>query len=492
MDVRHLLIVGGGLAGLAAGCYALASGYKTTIVEHNLALGGVCTAWPRGPYRVDGCIHWLTGGAFASLYQELGITPRVELRTLEEWLTWRNARDGNVLRITRDLPGLARDLRSLGPDDGGEIDRLIEASDRFAELSPGIDRPPEITPLSQQLLSFWQMRQALPAIAHFHRPVEVWARERLRSAELRRFFTSVVPKEGPAVLLLMVLGYLKRGWLSRPRGGSAAFRDALVANYERLGGETLLHTTVDEVLLSNGRATGVRLDDGRILSADAVISTSSTPETMLRLLGGRYDAAVTRQRMRDWKLFPPLVLASFGVAAPLAAAPPLLIVDGLTPFSVGGIESDRLTLRVGNDEPSLAPEGHTLVQALLTTDYSFWATRGVGYQTAKEDIAHLALTQIERVIPGVSEHVRMTDVATPLTYWRQARSWQGAYEGWLPTPETMFGHVRKKLAGLEGFYLAGQWVAPGGGVPNALMSGRHAVQILCADDGRSFQARTAD
>ena len=61
MKDRHIVIIGGGLAGLSAGCYARASGFRTTIVEHNLALGGVCTAWTRGPYTIDGCIQWLTG-----------------------------------------------------------------------------------------------------------------------------------------------------------------------------------------------------------------------------------------------------------------------------------------------------------------------------------------------------------------------------------------------------------------------------------------------
>jgi phytoene dehydrogenase-like protein len=64
MSASRLLIVGGGLAGLSAGCYARTSGFDVTIVEHNLALGGVCTAWRRGPYLIDGCIHWLTGGPF--------------------------------------------------------------------------------------------------------------------------------------------------------------------------------------------------------------------------------------------------------------------------------------------------------------------------------------------------------------------------------------------------------------------------------------------
>jgi phytoene dehydrogenase-like protein len=34
--------------------------------------------------------------------------------------------------------------------------------------------------------------------------------------------------------------------------------------------------------------------------------------------------------------------------------------------------------------------------------------------------------------------------------------------------------------------MAGQWVMPGGGVPACLYSGRHAIQLLCRDDGKAF------
>ena len=79
MGVPKLIVIGGGLAGLSAGCYARASGFDVTLLEHNVALGGECTAWQRGPYLVDGCIHWLTGGPFDELYEELGILPTVKL-----------------------------------------------------------------------------------------------------------------------------------------------------------------------------------------------------------------------------------------------------------------------------------------------------------------------------------------------------------------------------------------------------------------------------
>jgi phytoene desaturase len=46
--------------------------------------------------------------------------------------------------------------------------------------------------------------------------------------------------------------------------------------------------------------------------------------------------------------------------------------------------------------------------------------------------------------------------------------------------------VERTLPGLKDFYMAGQWVMPGGGVPSCLYSGRHAVQLLCKQDGRPF------
>ncbi|HEY0465624.1 MAG TPA: hypothetical protein VGC79_15530, partial [Polyangiaceae bacterium] len=107
----------------------------------------------------------------------------------------------------------------------------------------------------------------------------------------------------------------------------------------------------------------------------------------------------------------------------------------------------------------------------------------------KEAVGALALERLDRYLPGVQAAVRVSDVATPLTFWNNARSWKGAYEGWLPTPESMFGHIKKTLPGLACFYMAGQWVEPGGGVPTALMSGRHVTQLICAAEGRPFVAR---
>jgi phytoene dehydrogenase-like protein len=48
--------------------------------------------------------------------------------------------------------------------------------------------------------------------------------------------------------------------------------------------------------------------------------------------------------------------------------------------------------------------------------------------------------------------------------------------------------MSKTLPGLENFYMIGQWTTPGGGLPPAVSSGRHVVQLLCQQDRKPFRA----
>ncbi len=82
------------------------------------------------------------------------------------------------------------------------------------------------------------------------------------------------------------------------------------------------------------------------------------------------------------------------------------------------------------------------------------------------------------------------DEATPLSYERYTGNWLGSTCGWLMTRETMpmlIMGIRKTLPRLDNFYMAGQWVEPGGSVPLAAASGKSAVQLICAQDGKKFR-----
>jgi phytoene dehydrogenase-like protein len=86
------------------------------------------------------------------------------------------------------------------------------------------------------------------------------------------------------------------------------------------------------------------------------------------------------------------------------------------------------------------------------------------------------------------------DVATPLTFERYTGNWQGSFEGWMITPQN--AHIAMKpmsktLPGLENFFMCGQWVEPGGGLPTGVMSGRKLVQMLCKQDNVEFHTTVA-
>lgn len=355
----------------------------------------------------------------------------------------------------------------------------------FGELRPPIESR-EVASLASLVRDFWSMRFAASTLMHFRKPMGEWAREHIESPRLQRLFVSLVPETAPALFLLMVLGYLERGHLSRPIGGTTAFRDALVQSYLKRGGQVRLQSTVDEVLVSGGKVKGVVLADGSILESDLVVSTASTPETVLGMLGGAYEAQIVRDRLDNWKLFDPIVLASFCVNSSYAGCPSLLLLDHTPELETGGRTTDQIYLRICNDGPGFAPAGHTVIQAMLPSDYHWWATRS-DYQREKDALAGRLLSALEGHFPDLRAAVEYTDIATPLTFWKGARSWRGAYEGWMPNGDSFFGQVKKTLSGLSGFYMAGQWVEPGGGVPVACMSGRQVVELICSHQAQKFK-----
>jgi len=82
MEQKSIIIIGAGIAGLAAGCYGQMNGYRTQIFELHDKPGGLCTSWQRRKSTIDGCLRWLLG---SSLLEEGRITVlTVSFRVLSE------------------------------------------------------------------------------------------------------------------------------------------------------------------------------------------------------------------------------------------------------------------------------------------------------------------------------------------------------------------------------------------------------------------------
>jgi phytoene desaturase len=497
---NSLVIIGAGLAGLSTGCYAQMNGYRSHIFEHHAVPGGVAAAWKRGGYLIDGGIHFIMGHkpgtALHELYRELGIAQADRFVDMPVYGSFTDEVSGRSVEVTQDLDRLADDLKALSPAGGRVIDELIGGARAMQGLdlsAVGMGQPPELVGPLDQLREMWGMRGLLRyMVGKYARPVDDYVRS-VHDPWLRACVRYLFLPEVPVWFVLMVLALLADEQLGFLVGGSLDFVLGIERRYRELGGRVTYNATVEEILVEDDRAAGVRLADGSEHRADVVVSAADGYSTIFEMLGGRYVNEKIERRYANWPVCRPLMLVSYGVAREFPDAPPFTTIMLERPLMVVGHPIDGIFVRTFNYSPRFAPPGKTVVQVEFETDWDGWDDlRKEGkarYDAEKERVAAEALGRLEPHYPGISSRVEVVDVATPYTTWRCTRNRRGAWGGWLPTPEAINTRVERTLPGLDNFTMAGQWVMPGGGVPPCLYSGRHAVQLLCHRDGKPFSVR---
>ena len=499
MAETSVIIIGAGIAGLAAGCYGQMNGFRTQIFELHDLPGGLCTAWDREGYTFDGCIHYLFGSApgqpFNQLWQELGAAQERPLVHHEELLRVRGP-DGKTLIAYCDPARLEAHMMELSPEDGEHIAALVAAIRQFENFDLALMQqtprallgPREWMELGLKIMPFmgalakWGMTSAREFATRFRDPF-------LRAAIPQMFGWEDIPM----MVGLSLLAYMNQGNAGFPLGGSLEFARALERRYLALGGEIHYKAQVAHILVEEARAVGVQLYDDREFRADHVISAADGRDTIFGLLDGEYVDRKVEERYDGHLPLHSQLQVSLGIARDLSDQPHWTIYLLEEPVTIGGEEYSAIGIKHYCFDPSLAPPGKSVVEVLLRVPHGHWQ-RISGrrrYRREKEQVRDQVIALLETIYPGIRAQVEADDVATPLTYERYTGNWQGSTVGWLLTDETMMLMIQgmdKTLPGLRNFYMAGQWVEPGGSLPIVAMSGRNAIQLLCHDVGREFVA----
>jgi phytoene dehydrogenase-like protein len=499
LNDKSIIIIGAGFAGLSAGIYAQMNGYRTQIHEMHSLPGGLCTAWKRQGHTIDGCIHWLVGsspqGAFHRYWEEVGIAHGREFIDLDEFGRHEGA-DGRTFILYSDVDRLEQHMLAFSPADAEATRQFI----RGIRLCLSFDQPTEFDPPLARLrktLKFvllmatrgremqrWMKTTADEFAARFQDPIIRDALREMWFPEFSMFF------------MLFTFGWLHAKDAGYPIGGSMPMSRALEQRYLDLGGEIHYHSRVEKVLVEADRAVGVRLVDGSEHRAGRVISAADGHSTIFEMLEGRYADAETRAPYETWPTFPGLLFVGLGVNRSFADEPKT--VSGLSfalrkPTEIADKVVERLPVRIFNQDPTLAPPGKTSLVVMMPSSYDYWqalAGDRAAYDEKKDQVARTVVTLLDQRFPGISEQVEMVDVATPLTWERYTGNWKGSFEGWLITPQNasnVMRPMRQTLPGLQNFYMCGQWVEPGGGLPTGVTSGRRLVQALCKEDGAAFR-----
>ena len=479
---KSIVIIGGGLTGLAAGSYGGMNGYKTTIFEmHNIA-GGVATAWKRKGYTIDGAMNWLMGSkpgtSFYHFWEELGAAPDWKIYNNDRQSITEN-REGKAFTVYCDANRMENYLLEIAPQDEAPIKELMGAVRSF-NLAVPTGKPSEL--------------YSLLGKTKWSKVTTKQYAQRFRNPFLREMFVSAFGADFPLSISMMTLAMQNQKSAGYVIGGARALVNSIEKRYKALGGEIYFGARVEKILVENHKVVGIKLADGTEYHADWVISAADGRTTIFDMLDGKYIDDEIKNRYEHPTLFAPLVYVALGVNRRFDDVPPT--IDGFKyplrkPYTVAGKERTTLNLHLYNFDPTLAPPGKNVVVVAFGTNYDYWKKlreNPDAYNAEKEKIADEVIAGLEERFPGITTQIEMRDVATPITWERYTGNWRGAYEGWMLDSKSLMSDMKKTLPGLDNFFMAGQWVNPGGGMPTAVMSGNHTIQMICKKDGKKFIA----
>lgn len=497
---KSVIIIGAGFGGLGAGIYALLNGYKTRIFEMHDLPGGLCTSWTRKGYTFDGCIHWLVGSSPKSgihdLWEETGVAQNRTFIDLDEYFRITDE-NGRSLIFYTDINRLEKHLKDSCPKDHGPINDFIkgikmclpfDAPSKHDSLSTKISKQAKM--ISIFVINGMKMKQWMNTTSEDFS-------KRISDPLLAEAFREMWIPEFSMFFMLFTFAYLHNKNAGYPVGGSLPMSEALEKRFRELGGEITYNSKVTKILTENGKATGIRLEDGTEHRAGRVISAADGHATLFDMLENKFGDESSRRPYEKWLLFPPLVYISFGVNRSFENLPKT--VSGFTfrlkePVTIAGKTRESLSVRVFNQDPTLAPAGKTVLSVMLKTDYDYWKQLSADrkkYLQKKDEIAGIITGLLEQQFPGISADIEVTDVATPATFERYTGNWKGSFEGWLITPEnagTLMKPMSQTIPGLSNFYMCGQWVEPGGGLPTSIMSAKRLIKKICKEDGVKFRS----
>jgi phytoene dehydrogenase-like protein len=321
----------------------------------------------------------------------------------------------------------------------------------------------------------------------------------------------------PAIWMLMVMSRMHRGEAGYPMGGSLELSYDLEERLLQLGG-TIRDGARVMGLRSRRReagtrpsdtggrprtaVTGVLLDTGEIVDADAVVSAGDLRTTLEWLR----DAGIPSRRheLMLAALRPGRAVAQVSLGVRCDCDDEALLRrlnadqnESLVIYpsrAVAGMPAHRMVVRQYRRDTMLAPERCRVVTCQIETEFAAWAAvsgNRAEYRRRKRELGREAVCLLERSWPGIGGCVEVTDVSTPLTTERYTLNHHGSVHGTRPDRVGFAWPVSYRGPRGSRVFFAGHWVCPGGGIHRAAQSGRYAIQKLCEAMGRAFTADAA-
>ncbi len=481
------IIIGSGLGGLSCAAGFARQGFKPLVIEQHDKPGGFATAFTRpGGFRFDVSLHSTTVGERNGVRNLISGFPEItEVEFLPHPSLFRVIYPEHDIRVAqRDIPGYIKTLTDLFPDERTGIAALF---DDMSGLSKDIHR----IGAAKGNVDMSRFAKDFPYLAGLHN--KTWGgmlEARVKNPKLKAILSSQWGYYGlpPSKLscfyyALPFLGYLSNGGYY-PKGRSQDISNAFVRYIEGHGGEVLLGTRVDRILVKDGAATGVVTTAGKEFTSKVVVSNANPFDTFRKMITDQKLSADYQEQWKEYSVSGSCFQLFLGLKEDLIGKvgikdSEVFIETGYDPDAAYVLAQNADVEHGGagvtlydNIDPFYSPKGKNTVNIIALQGYDHWekfekeyfAGNKDAYRKEKERMADVLIQKAEeRLLPGLAKAIEVKEIGTPLTNVRYTSAYRGAIYGWDQTVNnsgsTRVGHATP----IKNLYLAGAWSRPGHG-----------------------------
>jgi all-trans-retinol 13,14-reductase len=511
-DSFDAIVIGSGIGGMgAAALLAKAAGWRVLVLERHYTAGGFTHTFHRPGYEWDVGVHYVgqvhgPDASAAALFDYL----------TEGRLSWQPMPD---VYDTVDIDGRRFDFVA----GRARLQAALDAA--FPAERPAVGLYFEAVEACNRWLAPFFVEKTLPtAIARLigtglRAPFLRYARQTTRqvldgigcSRRLQAVLTSqwgnygLPPGQSSFAVHAIVARHYFEG-AGYPVGGASRIAASLLPAIERAGGQLVVTADVEQIVVEQGRAVGVRLKDGTRLRARTIISDAGIHTTMDRLLAESGSPEVDRLAARLRRL--PASTGHLCLYVGLTATPMLRQLAGTNRWIHPGVDFDANLAAYTADENAAFPfvyiscasakdptfqhryPDRWTMEVVTVAPYdrftqwtpSRWKHRGAGYEAMKQRLGERLLAELYRHVPATEGAVDTWELSTPLSTQHFANAERGAMYGLAHTPARFGERGLGPRTPIPHLFLTGQDVAVAG-VMGALSG---AVTAASAILGRSL------